>query len=95
MKPKIDSPNQKTKKRVSKKKLIDDFLLKISPQVQKQIDQLKGAMENNPARVETMKVLGLKILERAKGFSQALKAEKKAKKSTEKSRPQAKEKKKK
>lgn len=66
---------QATKKRASKK-MIDDFFLKLSPQVQKQIDQLKGAFEKNPARVETMKVLGLKILDRAKEFSQAIKAEK-------------------
>lgn len=64
-----------TKKRMSKK-LIDDFLLKVSPQVQRQLDQIKGAFEKNPGRVETMKMLGLKILERAKDFSQAMKSEK-------------------
>lgn len=69
------APAKGTKKRMSKK-LIDVFFLKVSPQVQKQLDQIKGAFEKNPGRVETMKMLGLKILERAKEFSQTMKREK-------------------
>jgi hypothetical protein len=57
------------------KKMVDGFLLKVSPQLQKQMDNLKATVDKTPASMADLKVLGLRILERAKLLSQTLRAE--------------------
>ena len=62
------------------KKMVDDFLLKVNPQVQKQVDQLRTTLEKTPTSMADLKMLGIKVLERAKNLSQKLRAESSAKK---------------
>jgi hypothetical protein len=60
------------------KKMVDDFLIKVNPQVQKQVDHLKSTLEKTPTSISDLKMLGLRVLERAKNLSQTLRAESKA-----------------
>lgn len=60
----------------STKKMVDEVLLKLNPQVQKQFELLKANIEATPTSMADMKILGFKILERAKVLSETLKASK-------------------
>jgi hypothetical protein len=57
------------------KKMVDDILLRVSPSVERQIDQLTQTLEKAPNSVGDFKVLGLKVLQRARVLSETLRKE--------------------
>lgn len=68
--------SKKTSRKLSAKsrKLVDDVLVKVSPQVQKRVDQLIETLQNTrEARMGDLKWLGGQILLRSREVSEQLK----------------------
>ncbi len=57
------------------KKMVDQILLKVSPSVEAQIQQLGHNLNKSPLNVDHLKMLGFKVLERAKVISAGFRKE--------------------
>lgn len=68
-------------KRTSKK-IADDVLLKMGPSLNSQMNKLNKQIKAQSEAMQDFKVMGLKVLEKAKEMSDSLKKTQKPKKST-------------
>lgn len=58
------------------KKMVDQVLLKVSPGIETKIQQLGQSLQNSPLNVDHLKLLGFKVLEKAKVMSAGFRTEK-------------------
>lgn len=75
-----DIKNKALQVKRTSKKIADDVLLKMGPSLQSQVEKLNKQIKAQSEAMQDFKVMGLKVLEKAKAMSEALKKNPTAKK---------------